>query len=74
MPRGNHIEVRVGKLPGVIQDIALNGDRTVEAALNAAEIEYDDDNDIQLNGQSACLEDEVSNNDEIFVFSRIKGN
>lgn len=67
------IEVRVGKLPGRIQDIALNGDRTVAAALTAAELDATGQ-DIKVNSAPATLETTLNEGDQVILCKRIKGN
>ena len=73
--KGNadHIMVKVGKLPGAISEIALNGDRTVRAALTAAELSptgYQ----IRVNGSDADLDTELTANSSVFLVKKIKGN
>ena len=69
----DHIMVKVGKLPGAVREIALNGDRTVRAALQAAELRPDGFQ-IKVNGSDASLETEVGANATIFLVKKIKGN
>jgi hypothetical protein len=66
------ITVRVGKLPGRIADIALNGDRTVATALEAAELDSTGF-EIRVNSCPADLDDDVSNGDTILLLKKIKG-
>ena len=73
--KGNadYITVKVGKLPGAVQEIALNGDRTVRAALTAAEL-APAGFQIRVNGADADLDTTVSNGSTIFLVKKIKGN
>lgn len=69
----NHIEVRVGRLPGTIQTIALNGDRSVKTALTAAGLSSDG-YDIRVNGQTAHADSTLRQGDTLLLVRRIKGN
>jgi sulfur carrier protein ThiS len=73
--KGNadHIVVKVGKLPGAISEIALNGDRTVKAALQAAELNATG-YQIRVNGDDADLDTRVYEGSSIFLVKKIKGN
>lgn len=68
------ITVRVGKLPGQIQDYALNGTRTVGAALSAAQMSaagYE----VRLNNVVVTdMNTPVNANDAILLVKQIKGN
>lgn len=68
-----HIIVRVGRIPGKIEDIALNGDRNVETALNAAGIDAGD-GEIRVNDRVASLSTAVKKGDHILVGEDIEGN
>lgn len=67
------ITVRVGKLPGRIMDIALNGGRTVADALNGADL-YSDGFEIRVNGAPADLEYNLANGDTVLLVKKITGN
>lgn len=69
----DYITVKVGKLPGRIEEISLNGDRTVQAALDAAGLSAED-LEIRVNGDSADYNDEVDDGDHILLVKKIKGN
>jgi hypothetical protein len=71
--RDDFITVRVGTVPGEIRDIALNGDRTVKTALDAAGLDPSGYN-IRVNGADADLADEVQADDTIILAKSIKGN
>ena len=66
------ITVRVGRLPGRIEEIALNGDRTVEAALVAADLEAEG-YQVKLNGEDATFEDAVKAGDTILLVRKVSG-
>jgi sulfur carrier protein ThiS len=77
-PRGaakkvSFITVRVGRLPGVINDIALNGGRTVKDALEGAELD-DAGHEIRVNGSLAKLETDLRQGDTVLLVRKIKGN
>jgi len=69
----DYITVKVGKLPGAVQEIALNGDRTVKAALEAADLKPAGFQ-IRVDGSDAALETVVSDGSTIFLVKKIKGN
>jgi sulfur carrier protein ThiS len=71
--REEYITVKVGKLPGAIQEIALNGDRTVAAALTAASLEVGEC-EVRVNASAASPETTVSNGDTILLVKKIRGN
>jgi sulfur carrier protein ThiS len=69
----NHILVRIGRLPGRISEIALNGDRTVAAALEAAELDSEG-YELRVNGQTADVETTLQDGDTVLLVKKIKGN
>jgi hypothetical protein len=72
-PERAPIFVKVARLGGEVHEYALNGARTVEAALEAAELVSDDDDRIRVNGEPAVLETELQNGDVLTVAGRIEG-
>ena len=70
------IEVRVGRLPGAIQTVALNGGRKVSDALDGAELDIGDVEgyEIRVNGEVADLDANLSSNDTVLFVRRIRGN
>ena len=68
------ISVRVGKLPGKISEVALNGERTVAAALEAAEIPSSDGFEIRVGGQVASTSTLLADGDTVLLVKKIKGN
>ncbi len=68
-----YITVRVGRLPGKIEEIALNGGRSVADALEAAELDpagYE----IRVNGAPTDVDAELSDGDTVLLVKKIKGN
>ena len=67
------IQVKVGRLPGKISEIVLDGERTVSAALQAAELDsagYE----IRVNGQVTDPATELHDGDVVLLVKKIKGN
>ena len=60
-------------VPGECKEIVLNGDHTVEAALELAGFEADG-HVIQVNGHAADLDTDLSNGDFVSLTKQIKGN
>lgn len=69
----HHITVRAGKLPGKIVEIALNGDRTVSAAIQAAELDATGF-EIRVNGQPASADFQLEDGDTVLLVKKVKGN
>jgi hypothetical protein len=68
-------EVRVGKLPGRIDTIALNGDHTVSAALAAAGLTVPAGFEVRVDGDPVSVGSEVEEGSTILVVKQsIKGN
>ncbi len=67
------ITVRVGTLPGRINDIVLNGGRTVRDALIGAEIRGSG-YEIRVNGVIANEEVNLEEADTVLLVRRIQGN
>ena len=68
-----HITVRVGRLPGRISEIALNGGRTVADALGAAELDpagYE----IRVDGNPADASTQLADGQTVLLVKKIKGN
>lgn len=68
-----YVTVRVGRLPGRIQEIALNGERTVAAALEAAELDAEG-YEIRVNGAPAAVDTGLAEGDTVLLVKKIKGN
>ena len=67
------VSVRVGKLPGRIVEVALNGDRTVAAALEAAELSSEGF-EVRVSGRPATLDTPVTEGDTVLLVRPVKGN
>ncbi|HVT16664.1 MAG TPA: hypothetical protein VHQ90_10875 [Thermoanaerobaculia bacterium] len=67
------ITVRVGRLPGRIVEIALNGGRSVGDALAGAELDFTG-YEIRVNSELAQLGDELEDGDTVLLVKKIKGN
>ena len=68
-----YIEVRVGRLPGRIETIALNGGRTVNDALGGAGLRADG-YEVRVNGSEAALDAGLNANDTVLLVKKITGN
>jgi hypothetical protein len=68
------ITVKVGQVPGRIQEVALNERSTVRQALQIAGISVGDGYTVTINGANASMESTVCANSTILVTRRIKGN
>ena len=66
-------EVRVGRLPGRIENIVLNGGRTVKDALEGAGLRADG-HEIRVNGNPATEENDLSEGDTVLLVRKIRGN
>ena len=79
MPRGRPkkkkiaIDVKVSRTGGKLVEVCLDGDRTVEAALEAAEIEQSISEDIYVNSSKAGLNSKVKDGDRVVLVKNIKG-
>ena len=67
------ITVKVGKLPGHIQDIALNGDCSVADALKAADLNPAGF-EIRVNGKPAATNTTLSDGSTVTLIKKIIGN
>lgn len=73
-PPFSTIEVRVGRVPGEIKNIVLNGGRTVKDALSGASLAARSQDEIRVNGEKSNLEAELSPNDTVLLLQKIEGN
>jgi len=67
------VTVRVGRLPGRITEVALNGDRTVGAAIAVAELDptgYE----IRVSGRPADATTVLVEGDIVLLVRPVKGN
>lgn len=73
MPRHSEITVKVGKLPGVLQDIALNGNRTAADAIAAANLSATG-YQIRVNGEDVDGSYQLHDGDRVVLARTVKGN
>jgi sulfur carrier protein ThiS len=71
------IAVKVGRAPGTLKDVALNGERTVMDAINAAGLVKKDSEIVSVNGQQVD-EDELDtytleNKDRVTLVRNVEG-
>ncbi len=73
--KGNQdaVTVRLGKVPGTMQHIALEAGATVEDALEEAGLDASGF-EVRVNGSSAPLDRELNENDNVLLTRQIKGN
>ena len=69
----DYITVRIGRLPGKIEEIALNGGRSVADALAASELDSEG-YEIRVNGSPSDFDTELSDGDTVLLVKKIKGN
>lgn len=67
------INVRIGKLPGKIQEVALNGDRTVATALATAHLDPTGF-EVRVQGRPADPTTQLHEGDIVLLVRKIKGN
>lgn len=67
------VEVRVGRLPGRIDSIVLNGGRKVKDALEGASLNASG-HEIRVNGVEATLEAGLNQGDTVLLVRKIRGN
>ncbi len=67
------INVKVGKLPGRLVDVALGPDATVGDALEAASLDSSG-YEIRVGTLTKSISDPVSNGDTVLLVKMIKGN
>jgi len=78
-PRGrprselDEIFVKVARSGGEVKEVLLNSDRTVQDALNAADLEATDSDRIRVEGQPAELDDELKEGDVVTLSGKIEG-
>ena len=68
------ILIKVGRTGARIIEVALNGDRTVEAAINAAGLSKKDSEIVQVNGEEVDdMDMDLSNGDRVILVKNIQG-
>lgn len=73
MRRSSEIEVKVGRIGGVVQIVTLNSERTVADALKASGLNPKDTETVRINGRDADMDDELSNNDKVTLVKHVAG-
>ena len=71
--KGNVVTARVGSLPGVLAEVALEDGSTVSDALEQAG-KSADGYEIRMNGSRASLSDTVPNGATVLLTRQVKGN
>jgi len=66
-------EITIGKVPGTLQNIAVDDNATIANALEAVGLSADGF-EIRLNGSEASLNSSVPDGAKIFLVKKIKGN
>ena len=66
-------EVRVGRLPGRIDNIVLNGGRKVKDAIEGAGLSASG-HEIRVNGTEATVETDLNTGDTVLLVRKIRGN
>lgn len=70
-----YVLVEVGRLPGTVQEIALDGnDLTVAAALKGAQLEIADNEVVRVNDEEADMDTELAAGDAVMLVEDITGN
>jgi len=68
------ILIKVGRTGARVIEVVLNGDRTVEAAINAAGLSKKDSEIIQVNGEEVDdLDMDLSDGDRVVLVKNIEG-
>lgn len=70
---GTGILVKVARTGGLVKEVALNGGRTVEDAIDAAEMEYSSRDRIRIDGEPADLDDELEDGNIVTLTGKVKG-
>jgi len=66
-------QVKIGKLPGTIKEVSVNGQTTIGEVIAQADLSYEGF-EIRLNGNPASLDDIVKAQDTILLVRKIQGN
>jgi hypothetical protein len=69
----DEIFVKVARTGGAVQEVCLNGDRTVKAALGAAGLDFSDTDRFKVKGATASLETILHDGDYVVVAGKIQG-
>ena len=65
--------VKVGKVPGRVDEYAIDGQPTVETALKTAGLKVGKHDEVRVNGGPAALDAELHNNDVVLLTPQVKG-
>jgi ribosomal protein L16/L10AE len=68
------MKVRVVEQGGIMADVEVSENATIETALRKAGARIDVAKEIRVNNEVAELEDTLDPNDTIFVIPQVKGN
>lgn len=69
----SEIEVKVGRIGGVVSLVTLNGDRTVQDALNAAGLNPKDTEITRVNGHNESMSYELDDGDKVTLVKSVAG-
>lgn len=67
------IFVKVARTGGLVSEVLLDGGRTVEDALTAGDIDFDEDEKIRVNGKPADLDDNLRDGDVVTIAGKVSG-
>jgi len=71
----DQVVVKVGRIPGPLTDVVLNGDHTVAGALHLANVSAPGAGEgVYISGTKAEMDDVVSDGDRVYIARMVKGN
>jgi len=70
---GTPILVKVAAMGELVKEVALSSEATIQEALEAANFETEDAEDIRMNGNEVNLEDTVEDNAVITLVPQVDG-
>lgn len=65
--------IKVGKVPGRVDEYAINGTPTVKGALDVASLKIGSHDEVRVNGNPAGLDTVVNNGDVVLLTPQVKG-
>lgn len=68
----SYITVRVGRVPGTISEVTLDGGRKVRDAITAARLDATGC-EIRVNDTMAGLDSDLNDRDTVFLLKKIRG-
>ena len=68
------INVRIGRLPGVIHDVALDGGRKIKDAMGAIDLTPGSGEEIRLNGRKVTGYPDLKEGDKVYLLRKLTGN